>query len=95
MAHWEQCFGDSILRVQHEELVDDLEGQVRRLLDFIGVEFNIACLDFHKTKRNVKTPSAEQVRQPINPEAQHQWRHFAPYISTLTEHFTPVDGQTL
>jgi len=95
MAHWEQCFGDSILRVQHEELVDDLEGQVRRLLDFIGVEFNTACLDFHKTKRNVKTPSAEQVRQPINPEAQHQWRHFAPYISTLTEHFTPADGQIL
>ena len=95
MAHWEQCFGDSILRVQHEELVDDLEGQVRRLLDFIGVEFNTACLDFHKTKRNVKTPSAEQVRQPINPEAQHQWRHFAPYISALTEHFKRQDEQRL
>ena len=95
MAHWETCFGESILRVQHEELVADLEGQVRRLLDFIGVEFHPACLEFHKTKRNVKTPSAEQVRQPINPNAQHQWRHFAPYISALTEHFAPQDGQTL
>jgi hypothetical protein len=52
-------------------------------------------LDFHKTKRNVKTPSAEQVRQPINPEAQHQWRHFAPYISALTEHFKRQDEQRL
>ena len=95
MAHWETCFGESILRVQHEELVADLEGEVRRLLDFIGVDFHPACLEFHKTKRNVKTPSAEQVRQPINPNAQHQWRHFAPYISALTEHFKQQDEQTL
>ncbi|MDG1815541.1 MAG: sulfotransferase [Glaciecola sp.] len=95
MSHWETCFEESILRVQHEELVADLEGQVRRLLDFIGVEFHPACLEFHKTKRNVKTPSAEQVRQPINPNAQHQWRHFAPYISSLTEHFKAQDEQIL
>lgn len=95
MSHWETCFEESILRVQHEELVADLEGQVRRLLDFIGVEFHPACLKFHKTKRNVKTPSAEQVRQPINPNAQHQWRHFAPYISSLTEHFKAQDEQIL
>ncbi|CAI8209114.1 MAG: Beta-barrel assembly-enhancing protease [Glaciecola sp. HTCC2999] len=87
MAHWETCFGDNILRVQHEELVDDLEGQVRRMLTFLEVPFEHACLDFHKTKRNVKTPSAEQVRQPINPNAQHQWQHFAPYLTALTEHF--------
>ena len=87
MAHWESCFGENILRVQHEELVDDLEGQVRRILAFLNVPFENACLDFHKTKRNVKTPSAEQVRQPINPNAQHQWQHFAPYLTSLTEHF--------
>lgn len=95
MDHWEQCFGENILRIQHEELVADLEGQVRRLLDFIGVEFEPACLDFHKTKRNVKTPSAEQVRQPINPNAQHQWKKFAPFIEPLTKHFTTVDERTL
>ena len=65
MDHWDQVLPNFVLRVQHEDVVEDLETQVRRILDFCGLPFEEACLDFHKTERSVRTPSAEQVRQPI------------------------------
>jgi len=60
-----------------------LETQVRRMLDFCGLEFEQSCVDFHKTKRNIKTPSSEQVRQPIYKSATEQWQFFEPYLTTL------------
>ncbi|MBL4764467.1 MAG: sulfotransferase [Colwellia sp.] len=83
MAHWDEALPDFVLTVNHENVVDDLEGQVRRILDFCGLEFEQSCIDFHKTKRNIKTPSSEQVRQPIYKSATEQWRHFEPYLAPL------------
>ena len=85
MAHWDKVLPGFVLTVNHEDVVDDLEKQVRRMLDFCGVEFEQSCLDFHKTKRNIKTPSSEQVRQPIYKSATEQWRHFEPYLAPLKD----------
>jgi tetratricopeptide (TPR) repeat protein len=83
MAHWDEVLPDYVLTVNHEDVVDDLETQVRRMLNFCGLEFEQSCLDFHKTKRNIKTPSSEQVRQPIYKSATEQWRHFEQHLSPL------------
>ncbi|MBA6287752.1 sulfotransferase, partial [Colwellia sp. MB3u-4] len=83
MAHWDNVLPDYVLKVNHEDVVDDLETQVRRMLDFCGLEFEQSCVDFHKTKRNIKTPSSEQVRQPIYRSATEQWRHFEQHLAPL------------
>ncbi|PKG82148.1 hypothetical protein CXF85_14725 [Colwellia sp. 75C3] len=85
MAHWDKVLPGYVLTVNHEDVVDDLERQVRRMLDFCGLEFEQSCLDFHKTQRNIKTPSSEQVRQPIYKSATEQWRHFEQYLAPLKE----------
>ena len=72
-----------VLRVQHENVVEDLEGNVRRMLEFCGLEFEPACLEFHRTERSVRTASSEQVRQPISKEGLEQWRHFEPWLGEL------------
>jgi hypothetical protein len=64
-------------------VVDDLEGSVRRILEFVGLEFEPACLEFHKTERSVRTASSEQVRQPIYRDGLDQWRHFEPWLGPL------------
>jgi len=83
MNHWHNVLPDFVLTVNHEDVVDDLETQVRRILDFCGLEFEQSCLDFHKTKRNIKTPSSEQVRQPIYKSSTEQWVHFEQYLTPL------------
>jgi predicted Zn-dependent protease len=83
MAHWDKVLPDFVLTVNHEDVVDDLETQVRRMLDFCGLPFEQSCIDFHKTKRNIKTPSSEQVRQPIYKSATEQWQHFEQYLAPL------------
>ena len=83
MRHWDSVLPGRVLRVQHEELVDDLEGNVRRLLAYCGLAFETACVEFHKTERSVRTASSEQVRQPIYREGLDQWRNFEPWLGTL------------
>ncbi len=83
MAHWDKVLPNFVLRVKHEDVVDDLEKQVRRILAFCGLTFEQSCLDFHKTKRSIKTPSSEQVRQPIYKSATEQWRHFESHLAPL------------
>ena len=83
MRHWNAVLPGRILRVQHEDLVDDLEGNVRRLLDYCELEFEPACLEFYKTERSVRTASSEQVRQPIYREGLDQWRQFEPWLGPL------------
>ena len=83
MTHWDEVLPGFVLTVNHEDVVDDLETQIRRILDFCGLEFEQSCVDFYKTKRNIKTPSSEQVRQPIYKSATEQWRHFEAYLSPL------------
>jgi predicted Zn-dependent protease len=83
MAHWDNVLPGFVLTVNHEDVVDDLEKQVRRMLDFCDLPFEQSCIDFHKTKRNIKTPSSEQVRQPIYKSATEQWQHFEQYLAPL------------
>jgi tetratricopeptide (TPR) repeat protein len=85
MRHWDEVLPGRILRVQHEDVVDDLEGNVRKVLDFCGLEFEPACVEFHKTERSVRTASSEQVRQPIFREGLDQWRHYERWLGPLEE----------
>ena len=83
MRHWNTVLPGRVLRVQHEAVVEDLEGSVRRVLDYCGLEFESACVEFHRTDRKVNSASAEQVRQPIYREGVDQWRHYEPWLGTL------------
>ena len=85
MRHWEQVLPGRILRVQHEELVGALEGNVRRILEFCALPYEAACVEFHRTRRQVHSASSEQVRQPIYREGLDQWRHFEPWLGPLRE----------
>ena len=83
LRHWDDALPDKVLRIQYEDVVADLEGNVRRILDFCGLPFEPACLAFHKTERSVRTASSEQVRRPIFREGIGQWRHFEPWLGSL------------
>ncbi len=83
MDHWDAALPGRILRVRHEDVVADLEGSVRRMLDHCGLPFEPACVEFHKTRRSVRTPSSEQVRQPIFREGLDQWKKFEPWLAPL------------
>lgn len=85
MDHWDQVLPGRVLRVHYESVVDDLEGQVRRILDYCGLPFEQACIDFHKTERAVRTPSAEQVRRPIYRDGTEQWKNFEAELALLKE----------
>jgi tetratricopeptide (TPR) repeat protein len=83
MRHWDDALPGKVLRIQYEDVVEDLEGNVRGILDFCGLPFEPACLEFHKTERSVRTASSEQVRRPIFREGVDQWRHFEPWLGSL------------
>jgi hypothetical protein len=83
MRHWDRVLPGRVLRIYHEDVVDDLEGNVRRILDFCALEFEPQCIEFHKTERSVRTASSEQVRQPIYREGLDQWKHFEPWLGPL------------
>ncbi|HEY1890422.1 MAG TPA: sulfotransferase [Steroidobacteraceae bacterium] len=85
MRHWDDVLPGRVLRVHYEDVVDDLEGSVRRLLDHCGLDLETACLNFHRTERSVRTPSSEQVRQPIYREGLEQWRHYEQWLGPLRE----------
>lgn len=83
MAHFDTVAPGMVHRVHYEAVVADLEGEVRRMLDFLGLPFDEACLRYHETDRAVRTASSEQVRQPIYREGLDQWRNFAPWLGPL------------
>ena len=83
MDHWHRVLPGYVLTVRHEDVVQDLETEVRRMLDFCGLPFEESCLEFHRTDRNVRTPSSEQVRQPIYTSGLEQWRHYEPWLEPL------------
>ena len=90
MAHWDRVLPGKVLRVQHEDVVEDLEGQVRRILDYCELPFEQACIDFHKTERAVRTASSEQVRQPISRSGVDQWRNFESHLGPLRDALGPA-----
>lgn len=83
MDHFDGVLPGRIHRVRYERLVEDTEGEARRLLEYCGLPFDEACLRFYETERSVATPSAGQVRQPVFREAVDQWRHYAPWLAPL------------
>lgn len=85
MSHWDRVLPGRVLRVRYEDVVADLEGSVRRLLEFCELEFEPACVEFHQTRRNIGTPSSEQVRQPIFRSGLEQWRHYEPWLGPLKD----------
>jgi len=90
MEHWHRALPGKILRVQHSDVVQDLEGSVRRILEFCGLEFEPACLEYYKTDRVVRTLSADQVRRPIYREGLDQWRHYEPWLGPLKAALGPL-----
>ncbi len=89
MDHWDQVLPGKILRVRYEDVVADLETQVRRLLDFCGLPFEEACVNFHQTERAVRTASSEQVRQPIFKSGVDQWENFSDHLDPLRKILGP------
>ena len=89
MDHWDRVLPGFVLRVMHEDVVNDLETQVRRILDFCDLPFEEACINFHETERSVRTPSSEQVRQPIYRSGLEQWRNFEPWLEPLKQALGP------
>ncbi len=90
MNHWSRVLPGRVLTVQYEEVVSNFEAQVRRLLAFCGLPWDDACLKFHESDRPVRTPSAEQVRQPIYDRSIGHWRHYQRYLDELIEVIDPI-----
>ena len=85
MGHWDDVLPGRVFRVQHEDVVADLEGSVRRILEYCGLDFEWACVDFHQNRRSVRTPSSEQVRQPIFRDGLDQWKRYEAFLDPLKE----------
>ncbi|WP_443751414.1 tetratricopeptide repeat-containing sulfotransferase family protein [Asticcacaulis solisilvae] len=85
MRHWNGVLPGRVLTMAYEDVVEDIEGSVRRMLAHCGLPFEPACLAFHRTRRSIRTPSSEQVRQPIGREGLTQWRHYAPWLEPLRD----------
>ena len=85
MKHWDEMLPGKILHVQYEDVVNDLDNQVKRILDYCELPFEENCINFHKTERNVRTPSSEQVRQPIYKSGLEQWKNFEPWLQPLKD----------
>jgi tetratricopeptide (TPR) repeat protein len=90
MDHWDRVLPGRVLRVEYEDMVADTENQIRRLLDHCTLPFEEQCLRFWETERAVRTPSAEQVRQPIYRGGLEQWRHYERHLGPLKEALGPV-----
>jgi Tfp pilus assembly protein PilF len=85
MASVERCAAGRVLLVEHEKVVNDTEGQIRRLLDFVGVDYSKTCRNFFENTRAVRTASSEQVRRPIFRDGLEQWRHYEPWLRPLKD----------
>ena len=90
MDHWDTVLPGRVHRVQYEDMVADSETEIRRVLDYCGLEFEEQCLRFYETKRAIRTPSSEQVRQPVYTAGLEQWRHFEPWLEPLKKALGPL-----
>ncbi len=90
MDHWHSVLPGKVLDVQYEEMVEDQEGQTRRILDHLGIPFEEQCLRFWETERPINTASSEQVRQPIYKSGVDFWKNYEPFIGELIETLQPV-----
>jgi tetratricopeptide (TPR) repeat protein len=90
MEHWEKVLPGFVLRVQHEDILNDLEQQTRRMLDFCGLEFEPQCLEFYNNQRAVQTPSSAQVRRPINRDGVGRWEAVSDELTELRKALEPI-----
>lgn len=90
MAHFDAVLPGRVHRVIYEQMVDDTESEVRRLLAYCGLPFDAGCLRFHENERAVRTASSEQVRQPIYKDGVDHWRHYEPWLDPLKSALGPV-----
>ena len=90
MDHWHEVMPGFVLDVQYEDVVNDVEGQVRRILDFCGLPFEAGCVNFHTTQRAVKTASSEQVRQPIYSSSVNLWQRYESHLGELLDILEPL-----
>jgi tetratricopeptide (TPR) repeat protein len=90
MAHFDEVLPGRVHRVIYEDMVDDTESEVRRLLDYCGLPFDEACLRFFENPRAVRTASSEQVRQPIYRDGVDHWRHYEAWLEPLRVALGPV-----
>ena len=90
MRHFDEVQPGAAHRVLNEKLIEDPEGEVRRLLDFVGVPFDPVCLEFHRNTRAVRTPSAEQVRRPINADGVDSWKPYETWLGPLKQALGPA-----
>ena len=99
MSHWDRLFPGQVHRLIHEQLVENPEAEVRKLLDYLGLPFDEACLRFYETDRPIRTVSSEQVRQPIRKDAVESWRAFEAELGSMKQALGPTlehwdDAQT-
>lgn len=90
MAHMDRAIPGRVHRVIYERMVDDTEAEIRALLTYCGLEFEPQVLEFYKTERAVRTPSAEQVRRPIYREATAEWQPYDKFLEPLRRALGPV-----
>jgi hypothetical protein len=93
-AHWLKVLPLKILEVQYESLVAQQETESRRLIDFLGLPWEPACLNFHRASRSVYTASVWQVRQPMYASSVGRWRHYEKHLGPLIEALASTDGIT-
>ncbi|MDV7340870.1 sulfotransferase [Terasakiella sp. A23] len=84
MAHWSELLGDEIYHISYEQLIEDRDGEVAKLLDFCDLEFAEECHQFHEQKRRVKTASYVQVRQPIYRKSMQRWKNYETHLDALS-----------
>jgi hypothetical protein len=89
MYHWDALFGDSMLTVSYEELVENQENATNKILGFVGLEFNPKCLEFWKTGRTVLTLSQDQVRKPMYNSSVVRHEHFGELLNPLRDALGP------
>ena len=90
LAHFDEVLPSRVHRVIYERIVEDTEGEVRRLLDYCGLPFEDGCLRFFENERPVRTASSEQVRRPIYRDGIDQWRHFEEWLDPLKSALGPI-----
>ena len=89
MNHWDEVLPGKVLHVRYEDIVEDLEREVRRILEHCELPWQEGCLRFHETERAVKTASSEQVRQPIYSSSVNLWRNYEPWLGELIDILEP------
>jgi hypothetical protein len=85
MRHWDAVLPGRVIRIWYEDLVNDLYGNVRRILELCELEFEPACMEFYKTTRVIGTASSQQVRRPLFREGLLHWQNYEPWLASLRD----------